>query len=85
MLLIHNNYGTWISDQHYDGSSADKQRSGALGYWPFFLDLSVYCREALKGTHLAHAARLDSPSLDAYNLWRGVVVPGFLSVTTYIV
>lgn len=45
----------------------------------------MYCREALKGTHLAHAARLDSPSLDAYSLWRGVVVPGFLSVTAYIV
>ena len=60
------------------------QSLGTIGYWPSFLNLSTSFRESFKETHVAHATKLDSPELDAYSLWRGVVVPGFLSVTTYI-
>ena len=58
---------------------------GALGYWPSFLNLSARYREAFKGTLIGRAAQLDSPTLDAYSLWRGFVVPGFLSMSTYTV
>ncbi|EPS38516.1 hypothetical protein H072_7755 [Dactylellina haptotyla CBS 200.50] len=56
-----------------------------LGFWDSFTNLSTQYREAFTSTNVGRAARLDSPSLDKYSLWRGWVVPAFLAGSAYII
>jgi sterol desaturase/sphingolipid hydroxylase (fatty acid hydroxylase superfamily) len=57
---------------------------GPLGYWRAFTETSSEYRDAFRRTRFAHVVHLDSDSLDAYSLWRGWFVPGFLAASTYI-
>ncbi|KAF3920775.1 hypothetical protein ABW20_dc0104469 [Dactylellina cionopaga] len=56
-----------------------------LGLWDSFTQISTQYREALTSTNVGRAARLDSPSLDQYSLWRGWVVPAFFAGGAYII
>ncbi|KAJ6585695.1 hypothetical protein B0H19DRAFT_1110507 [Mycena capillaripes] len=57
---------------------------GPLGYWAGFISTSTQYRKRFERTGFAHKLHLDSPALNAYSLWRGVVVISFLASSTYL-
>ncbi|KAJ6606456.1 hypothetical protein DFH09DRAFT_1299704 [Mycena vulgaris] len=57
---------------------------GPLGYWEGFIRRSTDYRTRFTQTGFAHALALDSPALNPYSLWRGVVVISFSTSLTYI-
>ncbi|KAG6909418.1 hypothetical protein DXG01_000571 [Tephrocybe rancida] len=57
---------------------------GPFGYWETFITISTAYRERFKRTRLAQGTGLDSPDLDGYSLWRGVVVISVMASLTYI-
>ncbi|KAJ7736126.1 hypothetical protein B0H16DRAFT_1574563 [Mycena metata] len=57
---------------------------GALGYWESFIHRSTDYRSQFTQTRFARTLGLDSPALNPYSLWRGVVVISFSTSLTYI-
>ncbi|KAJ7174797.1 hypothetical protein C8R46DRAFT_1347842 [Mycena filopes] len=57
---------------------------GPLGYWESFIYRSTDYRKRFTGTAFARTIGLDSPGLNAYSLWRGVVVISVSTSFTYI-
>ncbi|KAJ7860727.1 hypothetical protein B0H14DRAFT_2744172 [Mycena olivaceomarginata] len=57
---------------------------GPLGYWAAFISRSTDYRKRFTETGFAHKLRLDSPALNRYSLWRGVVVISVSTSCTYI-
>ncbi|KAJ7083249.1 hypothetical protein C8R44DRAFT_894585 [Mycena epipterygia] len=57
---------------------------GPLGYWEAFIYHSTDYRTRFTETSFAHALGLNSPALNPYSLWRGVVVISFSTSLTYI-
>ncbi|KAJ7489351.1 hypothetical protein FB451DRAFT_1224648 [Mycena latifolia] len=57
---------------------------GPLGYWEAFIRRSTDYRELFTHTTFAHALGLDSPTLNPYSLWRGVVVISLSTSFTYM-
>jgi hypothetical protein len=61
-----------------------KKIPGPLGYWAAFISRSTDYRKRFTETGFAHKLRLDSPALNRYSLWRGVVVISVSTSFTYI-
>lgn len=57
---------------------------GALGYWEAFVRRSNHFRDRFTHTSFAQTLGLDSPALNPYSLWRGVVVISVSSIFTYL-
>ncbi|KAF8062428.1 hypothetical protein FPV67DRAFT_270921 [Lyophyllum atratum] len=56
---------------------------GPFGFRESFIHMSTGYRERFTRTQIARGAGLDSPYLNRYSLWRGVVVISFLTTLTY--
>ncbi|KAF7348680.1 Sterol desaturase [Mycena venus] len=57
---------------------------GPLGYWAAFISRSTDYRRRFTETNFARKLYLDSPALNPYSLWRGVVVISVSTSCTYI-
>ncbi|KAF5384357.1 hypothetical protein D9615_003154 [Tricholomella constricta] len=57
---------------------------GPFGYWESFIRMSTGYRQRFTNTQLARQTGLDSPGLDSYSLWRGVVVISIVTTLTYV-
>ncbi|KAJ7288637.1 hypothetical protein C8J57DRAFT_1707037 [Mycena rebaudengoi] len=57
---------------------------GPLGYWEAFISRSTDYRTRMTETRFARALYLDSPALNPYSLWRGVVVISYSTTLTYL-
>ncbi|KAJ7439567.1 hypothetical protein B0H11DRAFT_2233247 [Mycena galericulata] len=57
---------------------------GPLGYWEAFILRSTDYRKRFTDTSFARTLGLDSPGLNQYSLWRGVVVISFSTSLTYM-
>ncbi|KAJ7306180.1 hypothetical protein DFH08DRAFT_902335 [Mycena albidolilacea] len=55
-----------------------------LGFWAAFISRSTDYTKRFTETGFAHKLRLDSPALNRYSLWRGVVVISVSTSFTYI-